>query len=445
MAEPINGPSAPGDGPGRHERDRRLITRRRLIGSAGAVVAATVVGGAAFEAGRDRDVATGDQRDTDRTSSPEGIVPFHGAHQAGVVTPAQDRLHAVAFDVTTDRRDDLVGLLRAWTGAASSLSIGRRLGGSHAADGTAPVDTGEAAGLPAARLTVTIGFGPALFERAGDPFGLRDLKPDALTELPRFPTDRLDPARSGGDILVQACADDPLIAFHAIHNLARIGRGVVVPRWSQVGFGPTSGTSRGRGTPRNLMGFKDGTNNLTDGDPVLLRDFVWVGSSDGPAWMAGGTYAVTRRIRMLLERWDASAVAEQERAIGRAKLSGAPLGRSAEFDTVPLTARGPDGHLVIPADAHIRVAAPTTNAGVRLLRRGYSFADGVDPETGRLDAGLFFVCFQRDPRTQFVAVQRRLSASDALNGFIVHVSSGIFAIPPGIAPGGYVGETLFGA
>jgi deferrochelatase/peroxidase EfeB len=161
--------------------------------------------------------------------------------------------------------------------------------------------------------------------------------------------------------------------------------------------------------------------------------------------MAGGTYAVTRRIRMLLERWDASAVAEQERAIGRAKLSGAPLGRSAEFDTVPLTARGPDGHLVIPADAHIRVAAPTTNAGVRLLRRGYSFADGVDPETGRLDAGLFFVCFQRDPRTQFVAVQRRLSASDALNGFIVHVSSGIFAIPPGIAPGGYVGETLFGA
>jgi deferrochelatase/peroxidase EfeB len=196
--------------------------------------------------------------------------------------------------------------------------------GSEAAD--SPEDTGEAFGLPAERLTVTVGFGPTLFQRGGeDRFGLARLRPDALADVPPMPGDRLDPLLSGGDIGVQACADDPVVAFHAVHNLARLGRGVVVTRWSQVGFGRTSSGGRHDPTPRNLQGFKDGTNNIAISDEEALAQSVWVAPGDDPAWMRGGTYQVVRRIRVLIEAWDRTALGEQEATIGRRKLSGAPL------------------------------------------------------------------------------------------------------------------------
>jgi len=109
---------------------------------------------------------------------------------------------------------------------------------------------------------------------------------------------------------------------------------------------------------------------------------------------------------------------------------------------VPLAARR-EGEPVIPGDAHIRLAAPSENHGVRILRRGYSFTDGIDPATNQLDSGLFFIAFQRDPRTGFIAVQQHL-ARDALNEYIRHTSTGLYAVPPGVDVGGYVGETLFG-
>ena len=226
-----------------------------------------------------------------------------------------------------------------------------------------------------------------------------------------------------------------------MRNLARIGRGRVVMRWSQLGFGRTSSTSRAQATPRNLMGFKDGTNNLKLEDDELLAEHLWVPPTDDPEWMRGGTYLVARRIRMLIEVWDRATLADQEATIGRTKVSGAPIGEQGEFDPVPLDARGTDGEPVIPVDAHVRRAS-AEQTGIHMLRRGYSFTDGMDERLGQLDAGLFFIAFQRDPLTQFVPLQQRLGENDALNEYIKHTGSAVFACPPGAQRGGYVGDTL---
>jgi deferrochelatase/peroxidase EfeB len=179
------------------------------------------------------------------------------------------------------------------------------------------------------------------------------------------------------------------------------------------------------------MGFKDGTNNIRAEDVELMRRHVWV---DSPGWMRGGTYMVTRRIRMLIEVWDRASLQDQEQTIGRLKESGAPLGGRDEMDPVNAAK--------LPVDAHVRLAEPAANGGERILRRGYSFTDGMDADLGQLDAGLFFICFQRDPAKQFVAIQRRLGGMDALNEYIKHTGSAVFAVPPGVLPGGYVGEGL---
>ncbi len=373
------------------------------------------------------------------TPKASDIVDYRGVHQAGIVTPAPGRLVYGAFDVTTNRRSDMTELLRSWTDAIALMTRGEALGPIQPANAqAAPVDTGEAEGLPPANLTVTIGFGRSLFitDDGDGRFGIDDRIPKQLANLPHFAGDDLDPNRSGGDLSVQCCADDPQVAFHAYRNLARIARGKAAIRWTQLGFGRTATTSSSESTPRNLMGFKDGTNNVTAEQTSALDDYVWVGDTDNPPWMRGGSYAVVRRIRMNIEAWDRSAISDQQQTIGRTKLEGAPLGLQHEHDTVDLTK--------LPVGAHIRVAAPGENGGVRILRRGYSFTDGVDPTTGELDAGLFFIAYQRDPRTQFVALQQRLAAHDALNEYIVHDASALFAIPPGTASGGFVGATLFG-
>ncbi|HEY7105270.1 MAG TPA: iron uptake transporter deferrochelatase/peroxidase subunit [Acidimicrobiia bacterium] len=414
------------------------VSRRRFLGAAGAAGAGALVASTTGIAGEAL-TASPAAAAVDVTAE---VVPFHGQHQAGIVTPAQDKMLTATFDVTAPNRDDVVDLLRQWTRAARRMTAGLPVGTDNTDQDAPPDDTGESVGLGPAALTVTFGFGTTLFERDGvDRFGLAAQRPAALADLPSFAGDEIEPARSGGDLIVQACANDPQVAFHAIRNLARIGRGDVVLRWSQSGFGRTSKTDAAQVTPRNLMGFKDGTNNLVAENADAIAQHVWVGNRDDPAWMRGGTYMVVRRIRMLLEVWDRSTLADQEATIGRVKSSGAPLGRTREHQAVDLKARS-DGELVIPADAHIRLAAPATNRGVALLRRGYSFTDGIDPVTNQLDAGLFFVAFQRDPRTGFIPVQRSL-ATDALNEYIRHTGTGLFAVPPGVQSGGFVGETLF--
>ncbi|QKV95295.1 deferrochelatase/peroxidase EfeB [Streptomyces sp. NA02950] len=397
-------------------------SRRALIGwgGAGLALGAAAAGGTA--------AALSGGEDTTRPVTDSGAaVPFYGAHQAGIATAVQDRLHFAAFDVTTDDRDALIAMLKEWTKAAARMTQGHAVGEGAVSElaEAPPDDTGEALGLKASRLTLTIGFGPTLFKdkKGKDRFGLAERRPKALIDLPAFPGDNLDAARSDGDLCVQACADDPQVAVHAIRNLARIGMGTVAIRWSQLGFGKTSSTTPEAQTPRNMMGFKDGTRNIAGTDDAALKKHVWVSGKAGPDWMVGGSYLVARRIRMHIETWDRTSLKEQEDIFGRDKGEGAPYGKQRERDEPNLKAMLPD--------AHVRLAHPHSNGGARLLRRGYSFTDGTDG-LGRLDAGLFFLAYQHDVRDGFVPVQRNLARQDALNEYIQHVGSALFAVPPGV-------------
>jgi deferrochelatase/peroxidase EfeB len=390
------------------------MSRRRLLAIAGGAAGAAATAGVLATDGR------GDNSD---------VVAFRGHHQAGILTPQQGQLAFASFDVTAGR-DDLATLLRRWTTAAELITGGRPLGPIEAGTWTPPVDTGEASELAAARLTVTLGFGRSLFLR----LGMAARLPEQLAPIPHFPGDALDPAGSDGDLCLQVCADDRQVAYHALRNLTRIGLGTVALRWTQSGFLGLPGDGA---TPRNLMGFKDGTANLDTGDGTLMARNVWAAAADGQPWMAGGSYLVSRRVRIRVEAWDRTPAGEQESIFGRHKASGAPFGGHQEHDPVRPQA--------LPADAHIRLANPRTGAASqreRILRRGYNFDDGLAPGLTQSDAGLFFLAYQRDPRAQFVPIQRRLSASDRLNEYIQHTSSGVWAVPPGAADG-YVGQTLF--
>ena len=424
------------------------LSRRAFLGAAGggaAAIGLAGVGGFALAGG----IAE---------SPPSGArtYPFHGPHQAGIVTPAQDRMYTTAFDLTTTSRDELLAMLRRWTIMSARLTRGLPAGPTGSTSGpydAPPEDTGEAMDLPAAGLTITLGFGRSLFvgtaDEPTDRFGLADRLPAALIALPHFPRDDIDPARSDGDIVVQACADDPQVAVHAIRNLTRSAFGTARVRWSQLGYGRTSSTSQAQLTPRNLFGFKDGTANIKAEETAELDRHVWVKAADDTAasWMAGGTYMVARRIRMIVETWDRSSLREQEGIIGRTKAEGAPLSGGSETTDPDFDAPGRAGEPLITETAHVRLAHPTSNGGARMLRRGYTFTDG-DDGLGRLDAGLFFVAFVRDARTQFVPMQTALARSDALSEYLVHKGSGVYAVPPGVPSigddGSLVGDAIIG-
>jgi len=330
-------------------------------------------------------------------------------------------------------------MLRQWTEAAADMTAGRLVGDSSTLNAP-PLDTGEAVGSPVANLTITVGYGPSFFDQR---LGLAAKKPSALTALPPLPNEELDDAYTGGDLCIQACSNDPLVAFHAVRNLARLGIGVVEHNWMELGFGRTSSTSTTEATPRNLLGFKDGTRNIKAQQTDLMDSYVWVGDETDQPWLRGGSYLVARRIRMFIENWDRDYLADQQNVIGRMKTSGAPLSGHEEFDTPDFTAKGSDGAPVIPADAHIRLASPETNNGLRILRRGYSYTDGIDPVRGTLLGGLFFIAFMKHP-SQFITLQQGLGTHDALNEYIKHTGSALFACPTGLQAGQHWGDQLFG-
>jgi deferrochelatase/peroxidase EfeB len=431
--------------------DPRGLSRRAVLGLAG-VGAAGIAGGVAL--GR------GPAAPSTGAATAAGVVPFHGRHQAGILTPVQDRLHFAAWDLTTTSRAEVVELLQVWTAAAARMASGRPAGPYGPVSGpydAPPDDTGEAIDLPASRLTLTFGFGGSLFETGDgtDRFGLRDRRPPPLADLPHFPGDVLEPRRTGGDLAVQACADDPQVAVHAIRNLSRLAFGVAAVRWSQLGYGRTSSTSTSQQTARNLFGFKDGTANLKAEQTDLVDEHLWARRTDAAgeggdgSWMADGTYLVARRIRMTIETWDRSSLREQEAIVGRTKSEGAPLSGGTEFTELDLTATGRGGHPLVATDSHVRLAHPSSNDGARMLRRGYNYTDGSD-DLGRLDAGLFFLAYVRDPRTQYVPMQNRLSRDDAMSEYLRHTGSGVWAVPAGVpdgvqvGPGGdFVGSALF--
>jgi deferrochelatase/peroxidase EfeB len=425
-----------GDGILEEKMSRRQVLRMMGVGGAGLLLGAGGMGmlSAKGITGLSTSVAVSDKK-------AEDVLPFYGIHQQGITTPPQDFLHFAAFDIVAKSLTDVRELFQTWTQAAARMSQGETVGPETDNPYLPPTDTGEAVGLAPSRLTFTFGVSPTLFVQNGvDRFGIAGKRPAPLIDLPAFSGDDLQPEWCGGDIGVQVCANDPQVAFHAIRNLVRLARGTAVLRWSQSAFQRTGQAVTQPGTPRNLMGFKDGTGNPDVNDNAEMNRTVWAQSIDNPSWMANGSYMVVRRIRIRIEEWDRSTLQDQEATFGRYRHSGAPLGASEEFDPLDLDKKDANGNFVIPATAHVRLAHG--DGKVKILRRSYSYTDGIDPKTGKLDAGLFFVAFQRDPRTQFVPIQQRL-AGDGLNEYIVHVGSAIFACLPGVSEGGYIGQHLF--
>jgi len=410
---------------------RRMLGGAVLAGVAGSAVGAAGGGFAGYALAAERKGDDDDNVDLRRS------YPFYGQpHQGGIATPPQRYAMFMSLSLAGGAgRTELQTLLARWSAAAAILQQGKPVGTVQPqVEVQPPVDTGEAYGLSPASLTVTIGLGPSLF---GDRFGLAARRPALFIDLPPLNGDNLDPRLRGGDLSVQACADDPQVCYHAVRNLARLGRNIVSPSWAVLGFGRAS-AGPGQHTPRNLLGFKDGTRNIaTDAE---YDRFVWVDGSDQP-WMNGGTYQVVRKVRMLLETWDVDRVGNQQRIFGRTKEEGAPLSGKGEFDTPDFTAKGADGNPLIDPMSHVGLAARENNDGIMIRRRSYNYTDGLDAN-GQLNAGLLFISYQKDPQ-HFVRLQNRLGAHDLLNEYIRHIGSAIFAVPPAPAEGHYIGQSLF--
>lgn len=398
------------------------ISRRRLLGTAGATgLVLGAAGGGVGYAARPAEA-------TPLTSLGAGQVEFHVKHQPGITTPMQARGHLIAFDLAAGAgHKEAAALLRRWSETARRL-----MAGEPATQG----DTNVATNAGPSSLTVTFGFGHSFFARTG----LEKQRPVALDPLPDFSSDQLDKGRSNGDLWVQIGADDALVAFHALRALQKDAGGAARVRWQMNGFNRSPGATAQPMTARNLMGQVDGTRNPKPSEPDFARR-IFVPENGEPAWMANGSYAVVRRIRMLLDDWEKLSVKAQEAVIGRRKSDGAPLSGGGETTEMDLEKTDSEGALVVPINAHARITRPDQNGGAAMLRRPFSFHDGIDAD-GVPDAGLLFVCWQADPLRGFVPVQRKLDRGDALSPFIRHEASGLFAVPGGAAEGEYVGQRL---
>ena len=400
--------------------DAPHLSRRRLLTGGATTIGGAALGGAAVAGalGTDRAPATA----SDQIGS--ATEPFHGEHQAGIATAPQAHAAFIAFDLKGGvDRAALVRLMALLTDDAARLTQGR-----------APLaDTEPELAYRPARLTVTLGFGPNLFTAAG----LADRCP--IGALPPFTLDRLIDRWSGGDLLIQVCADDPLTLTHAQRMLVKDTRAFATVRWIQRGFQRTGGTHGDGRTPRNVLGQIDGTGNPAPGSPAF-RAAVW--NSAGPAWLSGGTTLVVRRIQVNLETWDAADRTAREFTIGRRLDNGAPLTGRVETDRPDFTATNQIGFPVISEFAHIRRAFVEDDR-LRIFRRPYNFDDGLGAD-GRPDAGLIFAAYQADAARQFTPIQRKLDEADLLNAWVTPIGSAVFAIPPGCPPGGYLGQTLLG-
>ena len=389
--------------------DRREFLKKAGIGGAG--LALGLSGASAFFANKEQDsknIADGQEE-----------ISFYGKHQSGITTPMQKNIYFVVLDLHTKDKEEIIQLFKDWTDYSEKLVNGDlvKKDGSNAL--LPPSDTGETVGLNPYRLTLTFGVSASFLTK----LGLEKKRPKLFRNLPAFPKEQLREQYTGGDIVIQACADDEQVAFHAVRNLIRKGRNKVTMKWSQSGFAAIGDRME---TPRNLFGFKDGTANVT-----TEKDFDKVVWSDSQDWMKNGSYMAVRRIIMHLETWDRTNLQEQENTFGRHKESGAPFGKKNEFDEVDLS--------LLPVDSHVRLAK---EVDLPILRRSYSYSDGIDPKTGQFDAGLLFIAFQKDPDS-FVKIQTNLGAVDKMNEYVTHIGSGLFACFGGVKKGGYIGQDLF--
>ncbi|MFG3095195.1 iron uptake transporter deferrochelatase/peroxidase subunit [Streptomyces sp. NPDC048202] len=400
----------------------RGVSRRTLLGTAGAT--GLVLGAAGGALG----YAAAPAPATPLTAIGTDRAMFHGKHQPGITDALQAHGHLVAFDLKPGAgRKEAAALLRRWSAAAERLMAGE----------AAPhEDTDVARDAGPSSLTVTFGFGHSFFARTG----LEKQRPSALDPLPDFSADHLDRKRGEGDLWVQIGANDALVAFHALRTLQKEAGDAARVRWQMNGFNRSPGTTAHPMTTRNLMGQIDGTRNPKPAEPDFDRR-IFVPASGEPAWMANGSYAVVRRIRMLLDDWEKLARPAQEAVIGRRKSDGGPLSGGDETTAMDLEKADAQGQYVVPLDAHARITRPDQNGGAAMLRRPFSFHDGFDAD-GVPDAGLLFICWQADPLRGFVPVQRKLDRGDALSRYLRHEASGLFAVPGGAAQGEYVGQRL---
>ncbi|WP_033285493.1 iron uptake transporter deferrochelatase/peroxidase subunit [Streptomyces sp. NRRL F-525] len=414
----------PGEAVSENASPREGISRRRLLGTAGAT--GLVLGAAGGAVG----YASAPAGATPLTSLGEVMAMFHGKHQPGITEGLQARGHLVAFDLAAGAsRKEAAALLRRWSTTAQRLMAG---------EAAAQDDTDVARDAGPSSLTITFGFGNSFFSRTG----LEKQRPVSLDPLPDFSSDHLDKARSNGDLWVQIGADDALVAFHALRTIQKDAGSAAKVRWQMNGFNRTPGATAHKMTARNLMGQLDGTRNPKPAESDFdKRIFVPATGSTDPAWMANGSYAVVRRIRMLLDDWEKLSTGAQENVIGRRKSNGAALSGGGETTAMDLEKTDAKGALVVPINAHARIARPDQNGGAAMLRRPFSYHDGIAAD-GTPDAGLLFVCWQADPLRGFVTVQRKLDRGDALSTYIRHEASGLFAVPGGAAEGEYVGQRL---
>ncbi|MHC3471260.1 iron uptake transporter deferrochelatase/peroxidase subunit [Streptomyces sp. 7R007] len=414
--------AAPDEGATRPAPAAAGLSRRALLGTAGAT--GLVLGAAGAAVG----YAAAPSEATPLTSLGADMAMFHGKHQPGITDALQAKGHLVAFDLTAGAgRKEAAALLRRWSATAERLMAGEPTGSD---------DTDVARDAGPSSLTITFGFGHSFFSRTG----LEKQRPVALDPLPDFSSDHLDKSRSDGDLWVQIGANDALVAFHALRAIQKDAGSAARVRWQMNGFNRSPGATAHPMTARNLMGQIDGTRNPkpTDAD---FDQRVFVPSSGTPAWMANGSYAVVRRIRMLLDDWEKLSLKAQENVIGRRKANGAPLSGGTETTAMDLEKTDANGEYVVPVNAHARITRPDQNGGAAMLRRPFSYHDGIDAD-GTPDAGLLFVCWQADPLRGFVPVQRKLDRGDALSKYIRHEASGLFAVPGGAAKGEYVGQAL---
>ena len=389
--------------------DRREFLKKAGIGGAG--LALGVSGASAFFANK--------AQEEKKISDGGEEISFYGEHQAGITTPMQKNIYFVVLDLHSTDKEEVIQMFKDWTDYSSKLVDGElvKKDGSNAL--LPPSDTGETVGLNPYRLTLTFGVSADFLKK----MGLEKKRPKEFRDLPPFPKEQLQEKYTGGDIVIQACADDEQVAFHAVRNLVRKARNTVTMKWSQSGFAAIGDRMS---TPRNLFGFKDGTANVTkekDFDKV-----IWTESDD---WMNGGTYLAVRRIQMFLETWDRTNLQEQENTFGRYKESGAPFGKKDEFDEVDLD--------LLPVDSHVRLAKEVNKP---IYRRSYSYSDGIVEKTGQFDTGLLFLAFQKNPDS-FVKVQTNLGAQDKMNEYVTHIGSGLFACFAGVKKGEYLGQKLF--
>lgn len=389
--------------------------------------------------------------------NPNGTEAFYGVHQSGIATPPQHHVYFAVFDLTTTKREDVIALLKAWTKAAERMSRGETAqpleGGlqlavppvrkpvvngaeeddSYVDPSTRVADTGETTGMSSARLTVTFGFGADFFMKDGkDRYGLAAKRPAELVDMPVFPGDQIAAEHSGGALSIQACAEDPQVAFHAVRQLARIATGVAKLRWVQTGYRPSSGE-------RHLLGFSDGIGNPNVDDQLEMNRSIWVGEN-GPDWMRGGTYMIVRRIRFALEHWDEMPQSYQEAALGRDKHPGQQIPETQVDTSISDENEKTHFHLVLPKSTF-------------MLRRSYSYNNGVDFTVERwppwrqgleYNVGMLFICYQNNPSTAFIDMYGKMSRYDIkLNQFWTHEAGGIFAYPHGTKEGEYVGQQLF--